>query len=142
MRRPILLSTVATIALLAGSTAAGAATSFAGKWTAQYTKATTLVLSLKANGANYTGTYSVITTYGANKNKQTTKQASQSLTAKSVVVQKVPTLIVTISAPKQPKAAVTKAPSKITFFCELTKAQKLNCQSSVTNKTVLFSRSK
>lgn len=125
MRRSVVVGAMALAALLAGSATADAA-SFAGKWTAQYTKATTLVLTVKAHGSNYAGTYSVITTVVA-KNKKKTITASQPFTAKTVTVQKVPTLVVSL----------TKTKPTVDIFCVLKKT-KLSCVSPVTNKTITF----
>jgi hypothetical protein len=142
MRRPVLASALATIALLAGSATADAA-SFAGKWTAKFSPALTLQLTLKGSGANYKGTYSTITTI-KNKNKSTTKTISQPVLARTMNAQKVPTLMVTITETQaqQPKGVPSQGrkPS-VTFYCTL-KSQQLSCKSRVTGKNIVFSLSK
>ncbi|HWE62309.1 MAG TPA: hypothetical protein VHB98_11415 [Chloroflexota bacterium] len=130
MRRSILVSVLVALAVLVGSTTARAAT-FSGTWIATYSKSVTLELSLKASGASYTGTYSFIT-FGATKsNAHKQLKSIEPLTARTMQVNKVPTLVVTLTKQKPP----------VTFPCVLAKG-KLRCLTPTTQKIIIFSPKK
>ena len=128
MRRTSIIGALLAGALLVGSATAQAATSFAGTWVATFNKTGTLQMALKGSGVAYTGTYTEITPGLIKKNTPQQLVKSQPLSARVILVNKVPTLFVTLPKQKPP----------VTFTCTLSNA-KLLCLTPHTRTTITFS---